>query len=426
MKAEQDAGRARHVLLTLVGGGVVAVVGGLYALYGYLSKPPPTPSRVDIQRVGQAVSASGGETPAYQALLREYNREGVEAARQRNSSFIASLPLAQTPVSTAPAAVKTPPPRDPVPPSAPDARQSEAARQRQDERQQQALTALLAKIGQGEATGLTVAQALGGPLQTASAPLQRASFSAETGVTPPATVEVVPPYWRGPGVIETGVDSDNGGTPVLGRFVSGPYAGAVLKAPAGAKLAGDGVVIHFTDMAWRGVNYQVDAYALQEDSLVANVATDVNHRYVSRIVLPALLKGIGGIGEMYAQANTQVVTNGFNTVTTRPGTPDGQAVAGAIAGGTASQAAKVLGSDAARLPATQVSVRKGQVVAIQFMRGVYASDAVTAGAPVPAPLTVVTPPPAQPVDWQAETQRRIEARRQQQATEITPGEREYE
>lgn len=194
-----------------------------------------------------------------------------------------------------------------------------------------------------------------------------------------APVEVIPPYWRGPGIIDIGVDSDNSTTPVLGKLPTGPYAGAVLKASDGAKLAGDGVVIHFTQMAYKGVNYTVDAYALQDDTLLANVATDVNHRYMSRIVLPAVLSGIGGIGEMYRQANTQVVTNGFNTQTVRPGLPDGGAVIGSIVGGGAAQAGKVLSDDAARSPAKQVTVTKGQVVAVQFMRGVYAGDAIAPG-----------------------------------------------
>ncbi|MGP0926490.1 hypothetical protein ACJ8PU_24935, partial [Serratia sp. CY81489] len=126
-----------------------------------------------------------------------------------------------------------------------------------------------------------------------------------------------------------------------------------------------------------------------------------------------------GIGEMYAQANTQVVTNGFNAVTTRPGTPDGKAVAGVIAGGAASQAANVLSSDAARLPPKQVLVDKQQVVAIQFMRGVYSTDAVNAGTAAAPMVTspVVTPTESMPrteSDWRSQTQARIEAQRRLQ------------
>ncbi|MDT3244312.1 traO protein, partial [Pseudomonas amygdali pv. morsprunorum] len=176
-------------------------------------------------------------------------------------------------------------------------------------------------------------------------------------------------------------------------------------------------------------NYKVDAYALQDDTLLANVASEVNHRYMSRIVLPAVLGGIGNISDMYSQANTQVLSNGFSTQTARPGMPDGTAVAGTILGGAAGQAAKVLTDDAARTPATQVNVFKGQVVAIQFMRGVYAGDAVAPGrsgetvqpaAPAQAVMSAQPQSPAQPLtpdQWRAQTQTRIQAQRKLQESQ---------
>lgn len=446
MASENDAGRDKKLTLTLVASAVVALVGGTYFLWSWLATPPPAPSQVDINRVGTSVHSKGAETPAYRELLRQYNQEGVTAAQQRNSSFIASIPLEQEPVTLPSQAANARKPS--VAPSVrqgrSDSRQADTDRQRQDERRQKALDALLAQMTpRADSTtppaGIQLAQALGGGegnapggrgddvsgfgSWSASLPgnvsVQTASLNAGQGGSPVTPSVVIPPYWRGPGVIDIGVDSDNSTTPVLGKFVSGPYAGAVLKAPAGAKLAGDGVVIHFTEMAFGGVNYQVDAYALNDESLVPSVATDVNNRYFSRIVLPALLKGIGGIGEMYAQANTQVVTNGFNAVTTRPGTPDGKAVAGVIAGGAASQAANVLSSDAARLPSKQVLVEKQQVVAIQFMRGVYSTDAANAGATAVPMITspVVTPTESMPrteSDWRSQTQARIEAQRRLQ------------
>lgn len=446
MASEQDAGRDKTLTLTLVASAVVVLFGGAYFVWSWLATPPPATSQVDINRVGASVQGKGAETPAYRELLRQYNQDGVATAQQRNSSFIASLPLEQEPVTLPPPSTdaRKPPAEASGQPGRSESRQADTDRQRQEERRQKALDALLAQMiprvaGTSPTAGIQVAQVIGGgggnvpgggggeatgfgrwrASLPGNLPLQTASLNTGQGGSPAIPVVVVPPYWRGPGVIDIGVDSDNSTTPVLGRFVSGPYTGAVLKAPAGAKLAGDGVVIHFTDMAFRGINYQVDAYALQDESLMPSVATEVNHRYFSRIILPAVLKGIGGIGEMYAQANTQVVTNGFNAVTTRPGTPEGKAVAGVIAGGTASQAANVLSSDAARLPAKQVTVEKQQVVAIQFMRGVYSTDALNAGtsalptATSPVVAAVDRVPPTED-DWRAQTQARIDAQRRLQ------------
>ncbi|EBR0232244.1 traO protein, partial [Salmonella enterica subsp. enterica serovar Hadar] len=147
--------------------------------------------------------------------------------------------------------------------------------------------------------------------------------------------------------------------------------------------------------------------------LTASISTDVNNRYFSRIILPSLLKGIGGTGDLYAQANTQVVSNGLNTTTSRPDSPDGKAVAGIIVGGTAGQAAKVLSQDAARLPVKQVTVKKGQVIAIQFVNGVYSGDRTDksprlvgdkAERQEPVPENTLTE-----ADWRNRAQERIDA-----------------
>ena len=395
MTQENDATRSMKVTLSIIVGVPVTLAGGGYLLWSWLASPPPAESQVDITRVGSAPLTASTETPAYRDLLAQSNQQGVRNAEQENRSFIASIPLEQTPVvSPSSAPVLT----DPRQSSASDRHRSETRtvdQQRREERRQQALDVLLKEIQVPASGGLQVARALGeqsgksGGEQADSSGYRDWSASLNRPVTSQlasydvsvpgqeTSSTIIPPYWRGPGIIDIGVDSDNSSTPVIGRFLSGAYQGAVLKAPDGVRLAGDGVVIHFTEMSFNKVNYQVDAYALKEDTLLANVATDVNHRYFSRGLWPAILSGVGGVGEMYAQANTQVVSNQFSTTTTRPGSPDAKAVGGVIVGGAASKGAQVLSEDAARLPATQVTVVHGQVVAIQFMRGVYASDAIT-------------------------------------------------
>lgn len=454
MANENDAKRDIRLTVALVGGVLVAVVGGGYFLWGWLAKPAPAQSKVDIVRVAGAAQSQSPESQAYRDLLKQYNQEGASTAKSENSSFIASMPMEQTTVMQPAPVAKS------VPQVAPTARRSNSrsadASKESDKKdpRQDALKKLLARINpdatpedEKTTTGLVVAQVLGGGAsgsggttgsaggydqwsETLPGGARAQTASMKNGAEPYSPVEVVPPYWRGPGIIDVGIDSDNSTTPVLGKL-SGAYAGAVLKAPEGARLAGDGVVIHFTEMAFKGVNYKVDAYALQDDTLLANVASDVNHRYMSRIVLPAVLGGIGNISEMYSQANTQVLTNGFSTQTVRPGMPDPSAVAGSILGGAAGQASKVLTEDAARTPATQVKVFPKQVVAIQFMRGVYAGDAIAPGrsgeaVQSAAPAQGVTSgqsqgqAPVQPVtpdQWRAQTQTRIQAQRRLQESQ---------
>lgn len=436
---ENDEGRDYKLTITLVVASLVIVIVGAYLLWGWLHTPPPTNSKVDLARVATASRGASTETPAYRELLAQSNREGELAAQQKNQSFVASIPFEQEPIDLPVSTAK--PVQTGRQQSHRDSRstgQETAAEGEKNQARKSALEDLLKQI-QPKAeikTRPTAIQVASNPYGTEmdgaiaqkwSESLGGGSVRRDIGLTDAqgeraVPIEVVPPYWRVPGTIAVGIDSDNSSTPVLGSIPAGRYAGAVLKAPEGAKLTGDGVVIHFREMAYKGVNYRVDAYALHDETLLANIATDVNNRYMSRIVLPALLSGIGSVGDMYSQANTQVVSNGFSTQTVRPGLPDGQAVVGAIIGGGASQAAKVLSEDAARVPAKQVLVTKGQVVAIQFMRGVYAGDAI---APGQGGETVVPSIPAQQrvrlgdqtstqPPWRSQSLDRIEAQRQLQ------------
>lgn len=453
MANENDAKRDIKMTGLLVGGVLVVLIGGSYMLWDWMAKPAPAPSKLNLYRVSGAPQNEASESQEYRDLLKQSNAQGASAAMRENGSFIASIPMQQNtvmkPEPAYTAAKQTPPTPRPT-----STRQGDnAGKDEKKDPRQAALKKLMDRINPQSTTHnepsntLTVASVLGdsGELGGSGgkgsaggygawsetlpggAKPQSASGSSGEGYS---AVEVVPPYWRGAGEISMGVDSDNNSTPVLGKL-SGPYAGAVLKAPEGARLAGDGVVIHFTEMAFKGINYKIDAYALHEQTLMANVATDVNHRYMERIVLPAILAGVGNIGEMYSQANTEVLTNGFSTQTVRPGMPDGTAVAGSIVGGAAEQASRVLTQDASRTPSTQVTVVAGQVVSIQFMRGVYAGDAVApkrtgdsvqSAAPSQALRTDTEQPqaPVQPAttsQWRAQAQSRIDAQRRLQESQ---------
>lgn len=384
---QNTGGRSIRLMMGFIALATIVLTGGGYLLWTWLAAPPPAPSSIDMNNLGATAQNNAQEQQAYRDLIRENNAKGAHNASASNQSFISSIPLEQDVIK--PAEVKVKPVQDkpknlPTPQNAGSGRTQEQQKALEEARQK-SLAILLAKMQQPPETGeLPTAELLGGKESSWAAwrdslpgsEVQQAAMRSrqDTLNAPPASV-VVEPYWRGPGEICTGVDSDNGATPVLGCIKTGPYAGAVLKAPEGAKLSGDGVIIHFTTMTLNRKAYKIDAYGLDDKTLVANIASDVSHHYGRRILLPAILKGIGATGELYAQSNTQVLTNGFNTVTARPSAPDGSAVAGVIVGGAAEQAAQVLTNDAGRLPDRTVTVDYGKVVAIQFMSGVYSTDA---------------------------------------------------
>lgn len=427
---QNTGGRSVRLMMGMIALGAVVLIGGGYLLWTWLAAPPPAPSSIDMNNLGATAQNNAQEQQAYRDLIRENNARGAHDASASNQSFISSIPLEQDVIK--PAEVKVRPAQDkpkviPPPQNTGSGRTQEQQKSLAEARQK-ALGTLLAKMQQPPETGeLPGAELLGGKesswaawrdsLPGSEVQLAAARSRQDTLNAPPASV-VVEPYWRGPGEICTGVDSDNGATPVLGCIKTGPYAGAVLKAPEGAKLSGDGVIIHFTSMTLNRKAYKIDAYGLDDKTLVANIASDVSHHYGRRILLPAILKGFGATGELYAQSNTQVLTNGFNTVTARPSAPDGSAVAGVIVGGAAEQAAQVLTNDAGRLPDRTVTVDYGKVVAIQFMSGVYSTDAeapqgTASGNPgAAAPAGWRNNPTPSAADLREEAQARIRDARQ--------------
>lgn len=395
MATEKDAGRDKRLVLGMVAAAVAAAVGGLYLAWGYLHSAGPTPSRIDVSDVANASHRTAPETPAYRNLLSEYNNDGAQQAQADNQSFIASIPVG-TPVP-----VETPQQTRPKPSRAPVQQtvRNSNAQQKGDglsEAQRTALKRVMSQITDdgeqpGETAELAVSTEPGAEDGKGSNGKSQSAYAGWVSSIMPATpsyggiggssasvpaIELIPAFTRAVGSITIGVDSDNSSTPVIGTIWSGPYSGATFKADR-SQLAGDGVVIHFTTMYWNHKTYTVDAYALKDSTLMANVSTNVNHRYWSRILLPAIASGIGKAGQLYQDANTDILTDGYSTVTSHASMPNGTAVGGVIAGGTAAEAANVLKQDAAKLPATQVTVDAGQPVYIQFMASVTTADEVT-------------------------------------------------
>jgi len=430
MATEKDAGRDKRLVLGLVAVAVGAALGAGYLGYTWLHSARPTPSKIDVSNVGNASHRSAPETPAYRNLLSEYNSDGAQRAQKDNQSFIASIAVGNSTPVNAPAQKK--PPRTHAPQNA----KANTATQKGDglsEAQRAALKNVMSQITDDgtlpEQTALlgvsTEPGAEDGKGNTGKTPSafaswassvvpQTASYGGIGGAAASApAIELIPAFTRATGSITIGVDSDNSGTPVIGTIWSGPYSGATFKAPR-SQLAGDGVVLHFTTMYWNHKTYTVDAYALKDTTLMANVATDVNHRYWSRILLPAIASGIGKAGQLYQDANTDILTNGYSTVTSHASMPNGTAVTGVIAGGTAAEAANVLKQDAAKLPATQVTVDAGQPVYIQFMASVTTADEVKPRSDGAATTTTTSTQSQQPVkptlaELRAQTRERIDS-----------------
>lgn len=395
MSAEKDVSRDAKKTIFIVATVIFSVIAAGFLLVSWVNTPPPAASRINVDKVAGGTGKTAPESAHYQKILRENNADGAKQAQATNGSFIASVGSGT--VRQVPPIPRDPPQRPDPPPA--QVQQyvtppvSVAATIDQDKKK--ALEALIKELvaqrhapsGQlASVAGVNSAQAGG----NASGGAQNNPYAGWTESLTPVSHQngasatqtrgtdrvIIPVGSRPGGVIDTAVDSDNTRSQVLAHIPAGPYAGATLKAN-GVQLAGDGVTIHFTSMNWQNNTWRIDAWAAMPDTLQSSVASEVNNRYGSRILLPAIAHGLGLGGQLYASANTQIMSNGYNTIEGRVGMPDGKAVVGTILGGAAQQAGQVIASDAQKLPVKQVLVHRGQSIAVLFMSAVKESDKET-------------------------------------------------
>ncbi|MFS9421455.1 conjugal transfer protein TraO [Citrobacter sp. C411] len=395
MSIEQDAASDGKKTLALIGVAVIIVAAAGYLGWGWMQQSAVPDSQYNLNRVANNAPVSAQESRQYRELLKLSNQQGAQAAESEGNSFVASLSESQqtddTPVipRVAPVPVTLNTQVDPS--------QYETGQQvgLNDEQKQQVTNLLTQLNARWQTSDMQLAAAFGSEGQDGQSPFSQWAQSVPGLVSSPpqpvtqgaagtaattATSRInIPGLSRYPGTIDTAIDSDNPESKVIAVIPAGKLQGAQLAAP-NVQLAGDGVIVNFKTLAFKGMTCTIDAYAQDDETQRSSIASDVNHRYVTRIILPALANGLGKVGQLYEDSNTQILTTNSGTVTGRTGTPDSKAVAGVIAGGIGQQTAQVMTQDASRLPVTQVNVDRRQVVSILFMKPVTDKDCT----PMPA------------------------------------------
>lgn len=402
MSAEQDAGKSGKKLFSLIGFGALIVLTGGYWLVSWLTHDAAgTDSAVNLNGTASSSTAPTTETPRYRELLKASNDAGADEAARTNSSFIASLPVGLETTEPPPDKLPEKPPevkpqiRTAKPAPAPRTPESDAAAQQVNEKRQAQLQKLLTRISAAQGAGEAPVLATAFVRTEGSARMADSAVSAEqTSASQEEATVFVPALSRASAYIETAVNSDNPNSQVVAVIPAGQWAGARLHSGS-VKLVGDGVEIRFTRMSWRGMQLNVNAWGQSEKDLTSSVATEVNHRWGTHVVLPAILAGLGETGGLYKDANTQILQTDVSTVTSRPGNPDAGTVAGVMLGGMAQSGADVITKEVTREPFRQVKVKQNEVVSILFVDAVTADDITGSKAAItPAAGTSVPPPTA--------------------------------
>lgn len=395
MSIEKDAASDGKKTLALAGVAVIIVAGAGYVGWGWMQQSAVPDSQYNLNRVANNAPVSAQESRQYRELLKLSNQQGAQAAESEGNSFVASLSESQQ-MDDAPVIPRVAPAPVTLNTQTDSSQYGTDQQGGLNDEQKQQITNLLTQLNaRWQTSDMQLASAFGSEGQDGQSPFSQWAQSvpglvsspqqpapqgtAGTSATTAASRINIPGLSRYPGTIDTAIDSDNPESKVIAVIPAGKLQGAQLAAP-NVQLAGDGVIVNFKTLAFKGMTCTIDAYAQDDETQRSSIASDVNHRYVTRIILPALANGIGKVGQLYEDSNTQILTTNSGTVTGRTGSPDSKAVAGVIAGGIGQQTAQVMTQDASRLPVTQVNVDRRQVVSILFMKPVTDKDCT----PMPA------------------------------------------
>lgn len=101
--------------------------------------------------------------------------------------------------------------------------------------------------------------------------------------------------------------------PVVAMVVSGPFNGS--RVLGSFQKTEEYLVLKFTTLVGKdGHSIPINATAVDPDTTLTGMATDVDHRYMARIILPAAAKFIEGLGSAIADNGSTTVTVSRDTV----------------------------------------------------------------------------------------------------------------
>ncbi|MGE3770342.1 MAG: hypothetical protein AB7G06_05250 [Bdellovibrionales bacterium] len=328
---------AFKIFLILIAGGALAS-----AALGIFSGDNERTAASIVGQTGDLTSTPGGQaSPAFQQAVVEASRQRASSAVQGGGSALPTPLGGQTQITTldpdavnpnddplaefraeevkpTPAAALEPPAGNYAPPPQPGSYQQ--FQQQQPPQQQQVVDN-------------TLTQAMQAQMQTMIAAWQPSASRVLT-VTPPRDIEQpqmpsqpsTAPYGMGEMLVPAGTinygqmmieaNSDVPG-PIMAQIMSGPLAGG--RAIGTFQVQQDYLVMQFNMVSLDGIDYPVQILALNPDTTLGGMATEVDQRYWSRVILPAAADFVSGFANSFAQADQQVTVQDGVVISSRAG-----------------------------------------------------------------------------------------------------------
>jgi len=100
--------------------------------------------------------------------------------------------------------------------------------------------------------------------------------------------------------------------PILAQILSGPLAGG--RAIGQFQVMNDYLVLTFSRVSFKGKDYSVNALALDPDTTLGGMATEVDHRYMTRLLLPAAASFMSAFGDAMSDGSSQTTVSGDTVI----------------------------------------------------------------------------------------------------------------
>ena len=101
--------------------------------------------------------------------------------------------------------------------------------------------------------------------------------------------------------------------PVLAQVMTGPFKGAKLIGDFSETY--DYLTLNFNTIVLDGLDYSADAIAIDPDTTLPGVVTDINRRYFTRVLLPVAAEFIAGYSNAVSESGITTVTVSGDSVT---------------------------------------------------------------------------------------------------------------
>lgn len=371
------------VMAAVTGIAIVGVGVAYMAMQGRSSRA----AIVEVPAIDTHGAKKTEETPNYSRALNRANEKGFQQAEHAGGTFIPTLSENSGKTTSledelSKRAEANPPQqaRDIVRPNQAYVATSGEAQQAQPTStglgdQLQGLRAVWTR---DESSQQILNIAAGGDARSANATATNvAGPSISTAAGDAGTKREATPYIRGldqiPAVYQNSVDTD-APSDVLAQVETGKYAGSLLYGTA--RLSNEVIITEFTKMKVpSGQMITITAVALDEAEMRTAQPADIDHRYVQRIGVPALLGALGAAGSVYQNAGSvvqQTPLGGVST-TTNPN-PSGKQLGGAAISGGLQATQQVIQQENASIPPRRGRIKRGTPIMVLFKEDAYLKE----------------------------------------------------